>query len=176
MRPGSLSVWAGWRSFLVDGDPKPGVDLVKQATKIYRLADAGNPPTINFVNMSGKAFNMVGPADYRFWELLNDVVQSEPTDSVDPTTLGFWASVGIKKGKPFAPDERMKTILTEAAAVGDATARAISTDGGNDGYWYPDSNWRIGFVGGYKFEENGARFSTAIQVLLLCHWRHAGDG
>ena len=28
---------------------------------------------------------------------------------------------------------------------------------GADGYWYPDSNWRLGFVGGYKFEENGAR-------------------
>ena len=36
------------------------------------------------------------------------VVQEEPTDTVDPTTLGFWASVGIQKGKPFAPDERMK--------------------------------------------------------------------
>ena len=75
--------------------------------------------------MSGKPFNLVPPADYRFWELLNHVVQEEPTDSVDATTLGFWASVGIVKGKPFAPDERMKKILTEAAAVGDATARAI---------------------------------------------------
>ena len=158
MRSGSYSVWPVWRSFLVNGDPKPGVDLVKNTLKIYRLADAGNPPKLNFVNMSGKPFNMVAPADYRFWELLNKVVQDEPTEAIDATTLGFWASVGIMKGKPFAPDERMKKILTEAAAVGDATARAIMyTWRGSDGYWYPDRHWRLGFIGGYKFEENGAR-------------------
>jgi len=73
-------------------------------------------------------------------ELLNKVVQEEPTDTIDATTLGFWASVGIMKGKSFAPDERMKKILTEAAAVGDATARAIMYRWrGADGYWYPDT-------------------------------------
>ena len=164
IRPGSYSVWPVWRSFLVDGDPKPGIDLVKKHLKIYRLADAANPPKLNYVNISGKPFSMDAPADYRFWELLSKVIQDEPTDTVDATTLGFWASVGLMKGKPFAPDERMKKILTEAAAVGDATARAIMYRWrGADGYWYPDtkSNWRLGFVGGYKFEENGARLLNA---------------
>ena len=164
IRPGSYLAWAVWRSFLVNGDPKPGVDLVKKHLKIYRLADADNPPKLNFIDMSGKPFNLLGPADYRFWQLLNNVVQNEPTDEVDATTLGFWASVGIIKGKAFAPDERMKKILTEAASVGDATARAIMYKWrGSDGYWYPDSksNWRLGFVGGYKFEEKGARLLNA---------------
>jgi hypothetical protein len=158
LRPATFSVWAGWRSFLVDGDPKPGVDMVKSFTKIYPLSQADNPPQLNFVDMSGKPFNMVGPADYRFWELLNKVVQDEPTDTVDATTLGFWASIGIQKAKPFVPDERMKKILTEAAAVGDATARAIMYRWRTPkGYYYRNSAWRLGFVGGYKFEHNGAR-------------------
>ncbi len=161
MRPASTAVWIAWRSFLVDGDPKPGVEAVKRLTKIYKLKDAANPPKLNFIDMSGKPFNMVAPADYRFWELLDKVVQEEPTDSVDATTLGFWNAIGIRKGKPFAPDERMKKILTEAAIVGDATARAIMYRWrGGDGYWYPDdpkSNWRLGFIGGYQFKENGAR-------------------
>ncbi|MGD8590789.1 MAG: DUF1254 domain-containing protein [Chromatiales bacterium] len=113
----TYSVWPVWRSFLVDGDPKPGVDEVKKFTKIYPLSQAGNPPELNFVDMSGKPFNMVGPANYEFWEMLNQVVQEEPTDTIDPTTLGIWASIGIQKGKPFAPDERMKKILTESAGV-----------------------------------------------------------
>ncbi|HWH69450.1 MAG TPA: DUF1254 domain-containing protein [Candidatus Sulfotelmatobacter sp.] len=162
IRPGSFSVWAAWRSFLVDGDPKPGVDMVKKTLKIYPIQQAANPLALNFVNMSGKPFNMVGPADYRFWEMLNRAVQDEPTEAVDATTLGFWASVGIQKGKPFAPDERMKRILTEAAAVGDATARAIMYKWRTpDGYYYPNSAWRLGFIGGYKFEENGARLLNA---------------
>jgi hypothetical protein len=125
IRPATFSVWVPWRSFLVDGNPKPGVDEVKKFTKIYPLAQAANPPKLNFANMSGKPFNMVGPAGGRFWEMLHQVVQEEPTDTVDPTTLGIWASIGIQKGKPFAPDERMKKILTEAAAGGDATARTL---------------------------------------------------
>ena len=149
----TYSMWPVWRSFLVNGDPKPGVDLVKKFTKIYPLSQADNPSTPNFVDMSGKPFNMVGPSGYRFWEMLNQVVQEEPIDTVDPTTLGFWASIGIQKGKPFSPDARMKKILKEAAAVGDATARAISYRfRQKQGYFFNDLNWRVAFVGGYKFE------------------------
>lgn len=155
IRSATYSNWFAWRSFLVDGDPKPGVDLVKKFTKIYPLSEAGDPPTPKFVNVSNKAFNTLAPADYSFWEALNQVVQEEPTDSIDPTTLGLWASVGIRKGKPFTPDARMKKILTEAAKVGDATARAIMYRWRTpDGYWYPNSAWRMGFVGGYKFEDH----------------------
>ena len=78
IRPATFSNFAGWRSFLVNGDPKPGVDEVKKATKIYPLAQAANPPKLDFVNMSGKPFNMVGPSDYRFWEMLKQVVQEDP--------------------------------------------------------------------------------------------------
>lgn len=154
----TYSNWACWRSFLVNGDPKPGVDIVKQFTKIYPLSQSKNPQMPKFVNVSNKAFNTIAPADYSFWEALNQVVQEEPTDSIDPTTLGFWASIGIRKGKPFNPDERMKGILTEAVRTGDATARAIMYRWRTpDGYYYANSAWRPGFIGGYKFEENGAR-------------------
>jgi hypothetical protein len=153
MRLATFSIWAAWRSFLVNDDPKPGVDAVKKATRIYPLSQAANPPTPNFVNMSGKPFCMVGPADYPFWEMLNQVVQEEPTDTVDATTLGLWASIGIEKGKPFNPDARMKKILTEAAAVGDATSRAIAYRlREKEGYFFDNSNWRLAFFGSYKFE------------------------
>ena len=151
-----------WRSFLVDGNPAPGVEAVKKFTKIYPLSQAGNPSAVKFVDVTGKAFNTLGPANFSFWEALNEVVQAEPSEGMDPTTLGFWASIGIQKGKPFAPDARMKKILTDAASVGDASARAIMYRWrGADGYFYPNSEWRIGFIGGYKFEENGARILDA---------------
>ena len=162
IRTGSLSTWVAWRTFLVDGDPKPGVEMVKKTLKIYPVGEGDKAPPLKFVNMSGKPFNMVAPADERVWALLHKVVQDEPIDSVDATTLGFWASIGIAKGKPFTPDERMKKILKEAAAVGDATARAIMYKWRTpDGYYYPNSAWRLGFIGGYKFEVDGARHLDA---------------
>lgn len=160
VRPKTFNNWIPWRSFLVDGDPKPGVDNVKKFTKIYPLSQADNPPPMKFVNLSGKDFNTVAPADYSFWELLNQVVQEEPSDSLDAVRLGFYASIGIQKGKPFAPDERMKKILTEAAAVGDATARAIAFKIRQKGdFYYEKSAWRLPFLGGYKFEDQPGVFN-----------------
>jgi hypothetical protein len=152
VRPPTFSNWVPWRSFLVDGDPKPGVELVKKFTRVYPLD--GNPTPMNFVDLSGKDFNTVAPADYRFWELLDQVVQEEPPGSLDPVSLGFFASIGLQHGKPFAPDARMKRILTEAAAVGDATARAIVfRTREQDAYYYPNSAWQLPFVGGYTFQD-----------------------
>jgi hypothetical protein len=158
VRPPTFSNWIPWRSFLTDGDPKPGVDLVKKFTRIYQLSEDGNPPDLTFVNVSHQPFSTLAPADYEFWEYLNAVVQEEPTDSVDPLTLGFYAAIGIQKGKPFAPDERMRAILTEAAVVGDATVRTISFRMRQPEayYYYPESRcWRLPYIGGYRFESEG---------------------
>jgi hypothetical protein len=153
VRPPTFSNWMPWRSFVVNGDPKPGVDLVKTYTKIYPLSQAAEPPPVKFVNVSGRAFNTVAPAGYTFWELLNQVVQEEPGASLDQIRLGYFASIGIKKGKSFAPDDRMKKILTEAAAVGDATARAIAFHTKQkEAYYYENSSWQVPFIGGYKFQ------------------------
>ena len=76
-------------------------------------------------------------------------MQEEPSEALDPERLGLFASIGIEKGKPFAPDERMKKILTEAAAVGNATSRAILfRTRMKEAYFYPDSAWITTFVGG----------------------------
>lgn len=153
VRSPTFNLWVPWRSFLVNDDPRPGVELVTRFSKIYSPSEAANPPSLNFVDLSAKPFNTVAPADYSFWELLNQVVQEEPSASLDQIRLGYYASIGITKGKPFAPDERMKKILTEAAVVGDATARAIAFHNRQqDAYYYPNSNWQLPFIGGYKFQ------------------------
>ena len=69
-------------------------------------------------------FNTIHANNFEFYEELDHVIQKEPIDFIDPELRGLAASIGIRKGKPFAPDERMKKTLTEAVAVGNATARA----------------------------------------------------
>jgi hypothetical protein len=155
VRPSTFGNWFVFRAFVVDGSTKPGVESVKKFLKIYQLADAANPPAIKHVNGSGVPANFVAPGDYAFWELLNRVIQEEPPEGSDPTTLGLFASIGIQKGKPFNPDERMKKILADAANIGAVTARTIAFKmRDKDAYFYPDSTWRLPFFGGYKFESS----------------------
>jgi hypothetical protein len=142
-----------FRSFLVEGSTKPGVESVKKHLKIYQLSDAANPPAIKYANASGIPSNFVSPSNYLFWSLLNEVIQEEPSAGSDPTTLGLFASIGIAKGKPFEPDARMKKILTDAANIGAVTARTLAFHiRDKDAYFYPNSGWRLPFFGGYKFE------------------------
>jgi hypothetical protein len=146
------------RSFVQKGDLAGTVSSVKAATRIYALSAAANPPVQKFVNISGLKFNTVHANDFKFFEELNDVVQHEPGDFVDADTVGLFAAIGIKKGKPFAPDARMKAILTDAVAVGNATSRAIvfaSRDPRQK--FFADRQWLTGFLGGYTFSDNGER-------------------
>lgn len=145
--------WLFFRSFLVNGNPAPGVEMVKKTLKVYQLADAANPPAMKYVNLSGMPSNFVAPGDDAFWGLLNDVIQQEPAAPGDPSMMGLFASIGIQKGKPFNPDDRMKKILADAANIGAVTARTIAfriRDA--DAYIYPNSQWRLPFFGGYRFE------------------------
>ncbi|HSI84989.1 MAG: DUF1254 domain-containing protein [Candidatus Methylacidiphilales bacterium] len=153
LRPSTYNNFFVFRAFVVDGSTKTGVELVKKHLKIYHLSEAANPPEIKMVNGSGVPANYVAPGDYSFWELLNKVIQEEPAEGSDPTTLGLFASIGIVKGQPFAPDARMKKILDDAANIGAVTARTIAFKVRSpEAYYYPKSTWRLPFFGGYKFE------------------------
>jgi hypothetical protein len=158
-----------WRGFIVNGSTKPAVETTKKFVKVYLLAQAKNPPPMKFINISGKAYNTIHANDFTFFEEVNHVVQEEPNDALGPETLGVLASIGIEKGKPFAPDERMKRILTESVAVGNATARAlVFKNRMKDAYFYPKSAWCTPFVGGsYEFlSQPGVRNLDARTVYL----------
>lgn len=137
------------RGFIYNGDTGPTVENMKKHFKIYPLSQAANPPEMHFVNVSGEYFNCIPANDFSFFNALNRVVQEEPLESVDPEVRGQLAAIGIQKGKPFAPDERMKAILTDAVAVGNSTARTILFNTRDrDAYLYPGSGWKPGFIGG----------------------------
>jgi len=151
-----------WRGFLVDGSAKAAVDSIKKTLKVYPLGKDASASKVTFVNGSGKEMNTIHANNYKFFEEINQLVQEEPVEAMDVETLGTLAAIGIVKGKPFAPDARMKKILTDAAAVANATARAIVfSSRAKEAYVYPNSAWNnpvLGFEGAdYTLVRNGAR-------------------
>jgi hypothetical protein len=174
MRPATYGLWLGGRGFLVNGDPKPSVASIKKHLKIYPLAQAAKPPESKFTNMSGIPHNTVGANTIQFYEDVNEIVQEEPAEALDPETLGLLASIGIEKGKPFAPDARMKKILTDAVAVGNVTARALAMrPRRKDAYYYPGSAWFNTMPdGNYQFlSQPGVR---DLDMRVLFHYFYTG--
>ncbi len=130
-----------------------------KTTKMYPLSAAANPPKMKYVNFSGMQINTVHANDFSFYEELNEVVQHEPDNYLESEVVGILASIGIKKGKPFAPDARMKAILTDAAAVANATSRAM-TFASRDPLTrnYPDRQWSSMFTHlNHEFADGGER-------------------
>lgn len=150
--------WLILRGFLVDGKPDAAVKMFKEGLKIYSLKDAANPPAMEFKNLSEAVMNTIHANNEMFYEELDHVIQKEPIGLVDPELLGLAAAIGIEKGKPFEADDRMKAILKDAAAVGNATSRAITFDvRAPEAYIYgKDSQWKVGFIGGdYRWLKDG---------------------
>jgi len=145
--------WVALRGFLVDGKPDAASKMWREGLKVYPLAQAANPPAMEFFNGSKSVANTVHANNFEFYEELHTVIDREPIAMLDPELRGLFASIGIQKGKPFAPDARMKKILTEAVAVANATARALFWyERDQSEFLYEDSYWKRGFVGGnYEF-------------------------
>lgn len=153
----SYTNWLILRGFLVDGKPDVSVRMFRQGLKVYPLAKSGDPPAMEFTNLSKRVLNTIHANDEHFYDELNNVIQKEPIGLLDPELRGLAAAIGIQKGKPFEPDARMQAILKEAAAVGNATARAITLDSRADGVrLYEDSQWKTAFIGGdYRWLRDG---------------------
>ncbi|WP_204305464.1 DUF1254 domain-containing protein [Enterobacter ludwigii] len=136
------------RGFLVDGKPDVASKMFRDGFKVYSLSKTDNPPEMEFINASGQTYNTIHANNFMFFKELNDVIQKEPINFIDPELRGLIASIGIRKGKPFEPDERMTKILTDAVATGNATARAISFRNRDPrSMMYPHSQWRTSFIG-----------------------------
>ena len=164
------------RANLVGNDPKPAVENIKRTIKIYsyrpgafgssiaqaldgsvRIAGEPKIPQTTFIEATGRSFNTIPPSDYGFFEMINENVQNEPATSYDVELSGQLAAIGIVHGKRFEPDERMRKILSDAAAVGQATGRSLNWRFAvkhPEWAYYEGSHW------GSMLWEGGAFFET----------------
>ena len=126
--------------------------------KIYPLTQKENPPKLEIVNGSSVVMNTIHANNEKFYEEIAEVIQREPLDFLNPELRGNLASLGIEKGKEFAPDARMQEILKDGVAIANATARALSFRPRSETIqlYGEESAWFTAFDGGsYQWLYNG---------------------
>ena len=145
--PSSVN-WLILRGFLVDGRPDAATEMFRRGLRIYPLSRRSAPPPMEFSSFSRLAINTIHANDFAFYAEIARVIEREPLTLIDPETRGVLASIGIRKGRPFQPDDRTRTILEEAVRIGNATARATAMAPRNpEVAIYDDRQWQTGFVG-----------------------------
>ncbi|WP_297704448.1 DUF1254 domain-containing protein [uncultured Eudoraea sp.] len=115
IKSNSYRIWAMMRGFDV-GNGDEAVKWFEERLKVYPLKTG--PRKGNYINVSGMGINTLFPEDGSAFEMLNEIIQYEPSALFDQDELGKLASLGIEKGKPYKPDARMLKIFDQAAKEG----------------------------------------------------------
>jgi hypothetical protein len=105
------------RSILRSGSDADFVKAVDYGRRIrfYPLSAATNPPPTTYLDAANVVFDATIPYDLRFFESLARMVESQPWLERDRAMIDPLRTLGIEKGKPFAPDARTSEIMNEAA-------------------------------------------------------------
>ncbi len=118
----------GARSLPVGGDVKAAKERLS-TIKVYPLKRTAGWTAPKWLDVTGKKQDTTPVAwedNLKFWKVLHETLDAEPAYEGYHNNYGELAALGIEKGKAFKPDARMKSILEEAARVGNAQMRVQS--------------------------------------------------
>jgi hypothetical protein len=109
------------------GDLDAGIELMK-SVRVYPLNGPGDGSDAEWIELSLSLDYSPGPfeTELRYWQVLHDLIDAEPAYDGYRNEYGNLAALGIAKGQPFAPDERMTRILEQAARIASAQMRVQS--------------------------------------------------
>ncbi|MNX79995.1 hypothetical protein D3C86_1116440 [compost metagenome] len=114
-----------------------------KGVRIFRLLerDMDRRP-MHFPAAAETPLDLRTPRDFSVFEKLAEFIEAEPVEMVDGLLRGMMASMGIKRGRPFQPDERRKQLLTRAAELAPKMILAMRTRGCfTDERYFPDRQW-----------------------------------
>lgn len=122
-----------------DADIAAAVEHAKQV-KLYPLS--AGPGASVAVDVYDKPFEATIPYDWRFFEALHRFIQVEPWATRDKVMIEMLQTLGIEKGKPFSPDDRMKSLLDAAAKEAHAYI-AMNYERNYDPPFFDGTHWAV---------------------------------
>jgi hypothetical protein len=115
LQPGSFGSYVLIRSTLKSHDDASVARSIAygKRVKVYPLSQASSPPATVFTDVKEVLFDSTIRYDATFYEGLDRIVQNEPWLDRDRAMIDQLKSIGIEKGKPFAPDAATKEGLSK---------------------------------------------------------------
>jgi hypothetical protein len=118
-----------------------------EAIQVYPYAERDNPKPRGYIRPEGKPWMAAAPKGLAYFERLAEWLEKEPVAERDRFFMAMLKPLGIEKGKPFEPAAEQKAILTEAALVGEAMAKANDFSKRlEDAHYMDRSQWEFATV------------------------------
>ena len=137
-------VIVGVRSLPLGGDVQTAVERIHalKVRPLYPSPGWKDPRWMDLTDRPQDTTPVQWETSLKYWEVLHEVIDSEPALDDYRTYYGELAALGIAKGRPFAPDLRMRRILVAAARAGNAQMRVQAfADRRPDRIVWPDRKW-----------------------------------
>jgi hypothetical protein len=119
-RATSNQIWFATRG--LGADPVAAEALVRKY-QLYAYDERPRPPVTKFIPVGDKTWSSEQPRDIKYWQYLHDVLAAEAPEERDRFFHGMLLTLGIEHGKPFAPTDKQRKILNDAAVMGDLLGR-----------------------------------------------------
>jgi hypothetical protein len=176
------------RALPAGGDIQGALDALRKI-RFYPLASV-NPPALTYTDTTRMRMDSTclrWEDNIQFWQVLHRITTEEPLVERFLPMYGLLAELGVEKGKPFAPDARMRAILERAARMGrdQLLVSAFASDRPDRLNW-PDRRWEwAGLVpgsaqfetpSGIDLEARDRWFAQAIVTSPAMFRRSAGAG
>jgi hypothetical protein len=166
----SRVVFGGVR--LLGADKEKAIAELIPGIKTYSWSANGTGTPTSVRHAGDKKWSQMPPRGMAYWESLNEYIQSEPVMERDRLILAQLRFLGIEKGKPFKPDARQTRLLQQGAEVGEAMAKANTSDKRVEPPFWPKTQWKHALVVSVdqrapnydQLDERAAWFYEAVAV------------
>ncbi|MBV1855926.1 DUF1254 domain-containing protein [Catellatospora tritici] len=175
------------RALPLDGNLGRALDELRRV-KVYPLSHPDRALEIIDTTDRDLDFTCLRWEDnFEFWQVLHRVLDAEPVLDRQRDMYGLLTTLGIIKGQPFTPDQRMTSILSRAARIGrDQLLVSAFASARRDRIAWPDRRWEwVGLVPddadfqtpvGLDLEARDRWFAQAIVASPAMFRRRVGGG
>ena len=140
----SRDVLAGFR--LLGADKEKAIAELVPQIKTYTWTVEGTGEPMSARPAGDKKWSQMPPRGMAYWDSLNEVIQRNPIDERDRLILAQLKFLGIERGRPFKPDERQFRILADGVVVGEAMAKANTSDKRVEPPFWEGTHWKHALV------------------------------
>jgi hypothetical protein len=125
------------------GGDNAAANALMQTVKVHPLDSPADWKPPSWVRLGKGDFTpLQWETNLQYWQVLKEIIDLEPAYEAYRLYYGELAGLGIVKGQPFVPNERMKGILEMAARMANAQMRVQSfADRRPDRVAGPDRKW-----------------------------------
>lgn len=143
-RSPSRFVFAGVR--LLADDKEKAIRELIPGMSTYAWSKTGAGEAMPVRRAGDERWSQMPPRGMAYWESLDEIVQNEPVMERDRFVMAQLRFLGIQKDRPFDPDDRQRKILEEAAVVGEAMAKANTSDKRVEPPFWKGTHWKHALV------------------------------